>query len=190
LVDAIRTIAPNNLIIAESIDSPPRFVGSANYLLGGSNIVYAVHPYFDNQYLNQTCSTTTFPCAATYDAGTWEKYYWYPGWANLAQTHPVIISEWGEHESTRFECQTNAQAIVEGDSSGQGFLKFISSQNIGIIGWALSPGALIYGNGDSYTSANIFSATSPYLCPNNNDGNSQGAGADFQAFTQQGGNYH
>ena len=46
LVTTIRAVAPNNIILAESIDDFQHLQGIDNYTLSGGNIVYAVHPYF------------------------------------------------------------------------------------------------------------------------------------------------
>ena len=47
LVNTIRPLAPNNIIVAEGLEKAETLMGLPGAALSDSNIVYAVHPYFD-----------------------------------------------------------------------------------------------------------------------------------------------
>jgi hypothetical protein len=165
LVNSVRSVAPNNVIVAESISSDQHFTDIGNYLLDGSNIIYAVHPYLHSPTL-QTLS--------------WWQDNWRKSWGNFASQHPLLIGEWGEYEGPKWECQTNAPVIIPG------FLAYISSLHLGLIGWALTPGDMIRGT--SLTTPNAFDPGVAFDCKKSNTGpTSQGAGSDIlKYFTNKG----
>jgi prepilin-type N-terminal cleavage/methylation domain-containing protein len=171
LVNDIRAVAPNNIIIAECIDWGQHFIGITGYTLDGSNIIYAVHPYLHN-----TSSVATQPLS-----------YWQNQWSTtfgaFASQYPVLIGEWGEHEGPDLECQTNAPTLVPA------FLSYISSLHIGLIGWSLTPGAMIRGT--SLTTPNAFDPGVPYECTQANTGvTSQGVGQDMLSYFSSNGIYN
>ena len=97
---------------------------------------------------------------------------WQTTWGEYAGNYPIIVGEWGEHEGVKPECQTNAAQLVPA------FLSYVSSLHIGLIAWALTPGAMIDGN--SLTNPNTFTST-PYSCTSNPT-KCEGAGADILQF--------
>jgi hypothetical protein len=170
LVDAIRTVAPNNMIVAESIDFSQNFAGIGAFSLNGDNIVYAVHPYFHN-----TSSSPTQPVA-------WWQNQWTSAWGSFAATHALMITEWGEFEANKDECQLNAADLVPA------FLHYVSGLRVGLIGWSLTPGAMIRGS--SLTTPNAFDPGVTYECAVRNTGvTSQGAGQDLLTFFSRPGQF-
>jgi hypothetical protein len=171
LVNDIRKIAPNNIIVAESIDDFQHLEGIKNYTLSGGNIIYSVHPYFSN---------VTTPTTET--SSWWQQHVWAPSWGSFAGQLPIIIGEWGEHEGPDSQCQPNAPDLVPG------FLSYISTLHLGLIGWSLTPGAMIRGN--NLENPNKFDPGTIYDCTKANTGdNSQGAGADILQYFSEGGRY-
>ena len=168
LVTNIRKVAPNNIIIAEGINDFDKLKGFTNYALSGSNIVYAVHPYFNRNEVPANASPSY-----------WQQNVWAPNWGNYASQYPIIIGEWGEYQNTKPECTPIAPQLVPQ------FLSYISSLHIGLIGWALIPGVMI--NGTNLESPNNFSS-SQYICSSATN-NSQGAGSDMLKYFTSGGKY-
>lgn len=168
LVNDIRLLAPDNIIVAESIDNSKHFEGIANNTLDGSNIVYAVHPYFNSHGSGE-------------QPLSWWQNNWSNGWGFLAASKPLLISEWGEYEAHKGECQINAPQLVPA------FLSYISSLHLGLIGWSLTPGAMISGN--NLNMPNSFNPNQAYTCKSNNGINSQGAGADILNYFENNGRF-
>lgn len=179
LVNNIRSVAPHNVIVAESIDNFQHLQGITGYSLSGGNIVYSVHPYFDIP-ANLTLGTPPEPVTAPQPVTWWQQNAWSPAWGNFASQYPIIIGEWGEHETTKNGCQTNASQLVPP------FLSYISSLHLGLIGWSLTPGAMI--DGSNLEKPNTFTG-GPYSCSTNPD-NAQGAGADMLQYFTSGGVYN
>ncbi len=168
LVNDIRAVAPNNIIVAESIDDQQHFKGIAGNTLTGNNIVYAVHPYFNSHGSGEQ----PLP---------WWQNNWSTTWGFLASSQPLLISEWGEYEANKSECQPNAPILVPA------FLSYISSLRLGLIGWSLTPGAMIRGN--NLEDPNAFDQGVLYQCQSNTGVTSQGAGSDMLQLFKNNGNY-
>lgn len=156
LVDTIRGNGAQNLIFAEGLAAGEDIELLPQHLLQGGNIVYAIHPY-----LNATNHHT--PAA-------WDHWF-----GNTAANgdFPVVADEWGEYQSTKSECITDAPAVVPQ------FLAYLKSHNIGLIAYGFWPGTLIRGwdfrNPTTYTQSSttctIDTSIHSNLAPN-----SEGAG--------------
>lgn len=122
LVNSIRSNGAQNLIFAEGLAAGEDIKLLPAHLLQGSNIVYAIHPY-----LNSTNHHTS---------ADWD------GWFGNAATQgdfPVVADEWGEYQSTKKECITDAPTVV------LQFLAYLKSHKITLIGYGFWPGTLIRG---------------------------------------------
>lgn len=154
VVDAIRGENSTNLIFADGLAAGEDLNGVPTHLLSGSNVVYAVHPYFGPQH-NSTAD--------------WNQWF---GSAASALDAPVVADEWGEYQSSSHgECVTNAPTLVPE------FLQYLNGFGIGVIGYGLYPGILI--RGWNFTDPTAFDQPS-YTCPNtsfpNLDPSAQGIG--------------
>ena len=153
LVNSIRSNAPNNLILAEGLAGGKTLDGIDKYLLNGSNIVYSVHPYFGS--LNRT------------------QTQWDSNFGTISSKIPVIVGEWGQYETTRGSCVTNAPILVPE------FMSYLKSHNIGLIAWTLQPGNMIRGN--NLENPTSFDNGVTYQCTKNtNNPNAQGSGTDIR----------
>lgn len=104
LYDAVRSTGASNVVIAGGLKWAYDLTGVTNgYALSGSNIAYASHPY--------SFKSGTSPAA-------WEQYF-----GQVAQTHPVIATEFGTYATT----------VTPYDSA---ILRFFDSHGIGYTGWA------------------------------------------------------
>jgi hypothetical protein len=158
LVDTIRAVAPDNLVLAEGINQGETLQGVGAYLLDGTNIVYSVHPYFEPGRNTPTS--------------------WDANWGDLASTVPVLVGEWGEYTALKPECNTDAPILVPT------FLDYLRQHRIGLIAWALLPGVLIRGS--SLDTPTSYDPGVPYACTADFDTgpDAQGAGADvLQLFS-------
>ena len=150
IVDDIRAVAPQNLIIAEGLKGGKTLAGIGDDLLTGGNIVYSVHPYFgpDNRTPSQ-----------------WDENFGTP-----SSQIPVLIGEWGQVESDTRSCVDDAPSLVPE------FLAYVTAHHIGLIAWALDPGVMIRGtNLDDPTA---FDPGAAYVCGRSDMGSqAQGPGA-------------
>jgi hypothetical protein len=154
LVNDVRAVAPNNLILAEGLSGAKSLDGINEYELSGGNIIYSVHPYF-----------------APIDNSSSK---WATNFGDLASQIPIIVGEWGEYESIKGSCVTNAPTLVPE------FLSYLKSNNIGLIAWTLQPGIMVEGS--NLEDPTAFSSSSPYQCAKVNPDNAQGSGADIRAL--------
>lgn len=168
LVDAVRPIAPDNVIVAESIHDLDYFQGIGDNTLRGRNIVYAVHPYFDD---------SVGPAAVR--PVSWWLHHWQTTWGMFARTHPLLIGEWGEYEDGRPECQPNAAALVPA------FLSYVSSLHLGLIAWSLTPGVMTRGS--NLDDPTVLDRAVAYRCTGTRLPDGQGAGAAIRQFFLDGG---
>ncbi len=122
LVDTIRGDGAQNLILAEGLATGEDIILLPNHTLTGSNIVYAIHPYLND---------TNHHSPADWD-------HWFGNAAAIAN-FPVVADEWGEYQSTKEECITDAPTVVPR------FLSYLKSHNIGLIAYGFWPGTLIRG---------------------------------------------
>ncbi len=122
LVNTIRQGGIQNLILAEGLASGEDIMLLPKHTLDGINIVYAIHPY-----LNDTNHHTP---------ADWDHWF---GNAATQGNFPVVADEWGEYQSTKGECVTDAPAIVSQ------FLSYLKNHAIGLIAFGLVPGTLIRG---------------------------------------------
>ncbi|EFH85739.1 glycoside hydrolase family 5 protein [Ktedonobacter racemifer] len=145
LVDAIRQTGAQNLILAQGQGAGESFDydNFRDHLLKGANIVYAIHPYLNNTQ------------HATRD--DWESWW---GLSVRKLDVPFVIGEWNETPGSG--CIANAGTVVPQ------FLTYVQALHIGLIAWALTPGALIRsdGAGDaSWDWTNLTSFDTPtYAC--------------------------
>jgi hypothetical protein len=154
LLDTVRSAAADNLVLAEGIDVAKSLAGLPGHTLTGSNIAYAVHPYF----VGPSYST---PAA------------WDANWGIFSEKLPVVVDEWGEYQTSKGVCVPNAPTLVPE------FLAYLDSHHIGLIAWSLAPGVLTVGN--SLTLPNSFSPNLPFQCTATPTVR-QGSGADVLAF--------
>jgi hypothetical protein len=157
LVDTIRPLAPNNIIVAEGLEKAETLLGLPGAALSGSNIVYAVHPYFD----------AAFPD---------DPSFWDENWGDLSSTYPVIVDEWGEFEGNQKNCQTDAPTLVPT------FLEYLSSHDIGLVAWSLTAG--LFAQKGNLTVPTSFSSNATYTCRASASGNGEGAGSDLLSYFQ------
>jgi len=155
LINEVRRYA-SNVILVEGLAKAETLSGLPSHPLTGSNLVYAVHPYF------------SLPRWST-SAG------WNKNWGDISEQVPVVVDEWGEYERSGGNCKPDAPRLVPK------FLAYLSARNIGLIAWSLEPGVLVVnGNLGAPTS---FSPGVPFLCQ---DGagirNGQGAGASILSY--------
>jgi len=160
LVDSIRGNHASNLLFVDGLATAEDIKGLPSHLLSGSNIVYAVHPYF-----NATQHATP---------GQWD--FWFGNAARVISS-PVVVDEWSEYQSaTNLECFPQAPAVVPL------FLNYIKERHMGLIAWALFPGLLI--RGWNYGNPTAFDQP-VYLCNAlfpNYDPQAQGAGQLVRHF--------
>jgi hypothetical protein len=155
LVDDIRSVAPENLILAEGLKGAKSLENIEGNLLAGSNIVYSVHPYFDPN--NRLPSE------------------WDARWGNLTSQIPVLIGEWGQYETSRSSCASNAPVLVPD------FLGYVTAHHVGLIAWALAPGNMIRGT--NLEDPTAFDSGVPYQCNRANHGpDAQGAGVSIRTL--------
>jgi hypothetical protein len=155
LVDDIRAVAPQNLIVAEGLKGGKTLAGIGDDLLTGGNIVYSVHPYFgpDNRTPSQ-----------------WDQNFGTP-----SSQIPVLIGEWGQVESDTRSCVDDASTLVPE------FLAYVTAHHIGLIAWALDPGVMIRGT--NLEDPTAFDPGVPYVCGNVDlSAGGQGAGASILAM--------
>ena len=155
LVNTIRSQNNSNLVFVDSLATGEDLNGVSVHLIGGGNVVYAIHPYFGAQHDNESA---------------WN--FWFGNITSSANV-PVVADERGEYQSsTHGECITNAPSLVPQ------FLAYLKSLNVGVIAYGLYPGILI--RGWNFTNPTAFDQAS-YTCPNtpfpNYDPNAQGVGA-------------
>lgn len=148
LVNDIRATGAQNLILAEGVDGAKSLTDLPSHMLTGTNVAYAVHPYFDGPQFSS-------PAA------------WQSNWGFLTPTVPIVADEWSEYEKTGATCTTTAPSLVPQ------FLSFISQHNIGLIGWGLIPGVLVHGS--DLAAPTTFSAPASFTCQNGSS-NAQGPG--------------
>lgn len=135
LVDTIRGVGANNIVLAEGIHGGSSLAGFLP--LSGGNIVYAVHPYF---HRTETPSV------------------WVANWGRYADRVPVIVGEWNQYASGRAECANDGPSLIPR------FLDYLTSHGIGLIVWTLhQPGVLIVRDGDYSHPVSLDSKT-PYVC--------------------------
>jgi Cellulase (glycosyl hydrolase family 5) len=166
LVNDIRAVAPNNVILAEGPDYARTLHGLAGDTLSGGNIVYSVHPYLH--------STKTLPLSE------WQLI-WKSYWGNIATELPVVIGEWGASQSNGVGCQPNLPTLVPA------FLSYISSLHLGLIGWSLIPGAMIRGH--NLEQPTKFDQGVSFECTKGAGTPVQGAGADILRYLTNDGVY-
>lgn len=155
LINEIRHFA-SNIILVEGLAKAETLVGLPGHPLTGSNLVYAVHPYF------------SLPRWST-PAG------WSKNWGNLAGQVPVVVDEWGEYERSGGNCRPNAPRLVPR------FLAYLSARNIGLIAWSLEPGVLVVGG--NLAAPTTFSPGAAFVCQSGAaNRNGQGAGASILSY--------
>jgi endoglucanase len=156
LVNVIRGTGARNVILAEGLAVAKTLAGLPGHMLTGGNVAYAVHPYFSAAYW------------ATPQG-------WESNWGFLTGEVPVVADEWGEFQKAGYECVPQAPTLVPA------FLSYLAEHHVGLIAWALVPGALIRGtNLDDPTA---FNPGVTWRCVNTNGGPpSQGAGQLIQDF--------
>lgn len=81
LYDAVRSTGANNLVIAGGTQWGYYLNGVPAHRIQGYNIAYATHPWEDSPTSRQP--------------STWDR-----DWASLAQTDPVMITEFGDYDCT------------------------------------------------------------------------------------------
>jgi hypothetical protein len=156
LVNSIRGTGARNVILAEGLAVAKTLAGLPGHMLTGGNVAYAVHPYFSAAYW------------ATPQG-------WEANWGFLTGDVPVVADEWGEFQKAGFECVPQAPTLVPA------FLSYLVEHHVGLIAWALVPGALIRGN--DLDDPTAFSPGVTWRCVNTNGGPpSQGAGQLIQDF--------
>jgi hypothetical protein len=156
LVDIIRGMGAQNVILAEGLAVARTLAGLPGHLLSGGNIAYAVHPYFSGAYW------------ATAQA-------WEANWGFLTGDVPVVADEWGEFQRAGGECTPQAPTVVPA------FLSYLAEHNVGLIAWALVPGVLIRGN--DLDDPTAFNSGATWRCVSSNPGpQAQGAGQLIQDF--------
>ena len=155
LVDDVRALAPDNLILAEGLKGGKTLGNIGGNELAGSNIVYSVHPYFS--LFNRLPSE------------------WDANFGDLATQIPILIGEWGEYQTTRNSCVENAPALVPA------FMHYVTAHHVGLIAWALESGNMIRGS--NLNDPTAFDPGIPYQCVRTSPGaDAQGAGASIRAL--------
>jgi endoglucanase len=112
IYNTIRATGAENIVLAGGINYASHLDGVP--ILLGSNIVYAIHPY-----------------ANTSDPNAWSDSDWDTRFGDLAATHPVIATEFGD-----FQCgnTTYDQAILD----------YFRAHNVGYTAWAWYVGGCNY----------------------------------------------
>jgi endoglucanase len=161
LVNEVRAVAPDNVILAEGLDLAETLAGLPGHELTGSRVIYAIHPYLSRAFATPTD--------------------WNTDWGNLSERLPVVADEWGERQGGG-TCQPNAPSLVPT------FLSYLAGHHIGLIAWALQSNVLIQGT--NLSDPTTFAPGVPFLCNRNgrksaatattDDG--EGAGADVLAY--------
>lgn len=162
LVNTIRGDGVQNLILAEGLASGEDIMLLPKHTLTGSNIVYAIHPYFN---------ATNHHSPADWD-------HWFGNTATIGN-FPIVADEWGEYQSAKGECITDAPTVVPQ------FLAYLNSHNIGLIAYGFWPGTLIRGWNfrdpttymQSTTICTVDTSIHPNLAPN-----AEGAGQLIQLY--------
>jgi hypothetical protein len=129
LVDSVRAEAAHNLILVEGPHFAQTLEGLPGHEITGANVAYAVHPY-----------------------GQHSPAVWNTTFGTAAQTHPVIIDEWGEWSAGA--CSPSAATYVPE------FFAYLRQRQIGLGAWALVPGVLVTNTTD-FTPTRI---TASYTC--------------------------
>jgi hypothetical protein len=149
LVNSIRAEGAGNLLLAEGVEGGKSLAQLSDHLLTGDNIAYAVHPYFEGPAWSSPTS--------------WEQ-----NWGFLVGRVAIVADEWSEYQRSGGSCTPEAPTLVPQ------FLAYLSSRNIGLIGWGLIPGVLIRGN--DLESPTAFTNPSSYNCHAVSSTSAQGAG--------------
>jgi len=163
LVNTIRANAQNNLIFVSGLAAGEDIKLLPSYTLSGTNIVYAIHPYFNTtQHANQT---------------QWDNWF---GTAASTGNFPIVADEWNEYQNGNDpECYPAAAATVPT------FLSYLKQKNIGLVGYSLYPGTLIRGwNFSTPTAFDEPTYTCPVVTPPNMDPSAQGAGQLLMDYFQ------
>ena len=208
LTNDIRVTNPNNIIVTESIDDfqyfqglmNPRNPNARNFLFSGGNIIYAIHPYF---YIPSTGVTINNVVYNALQSESWfQTNAWAATWGQYANSIPVLVGEWSQQDGNNGECEKNGAVltkggmdILDGKVYPTGFLQYVSSLHIGIIGWSLTAGAMLNQSGN-LTSPNNFTDPTTYLCQSSQSNGTtapnsyQGSGSDLLKFFTNGGIYN
>ncbi len=168
LVDTVRATGAKNLIFVQGEGGGESLSQLSTHLLNGTNIIYAVHPYFSQtEHLTQH---------------QWDM--WWGGMVNTVNA-PISVNEWNQDQDTASGCISSAPTVVPA------FLNYIKALNVGLIAWALTPGTLIRGDGNPNDPWNWSNPTafdqSTYTCIDNDQtlvssSNAQGAGKLIMDF--------
>ena len=157
LLAAVRAEAPENIVLAQGTEGAQSLTGLPRYELTGQNIVYSIHPYFDDGPEQPS------PAA------------WTRNWGDLSAKIAIIVGEWSEFKSNGHSCVRSAPTLVPE------FLNYLTAHRIGLIAWALVRGVLVRGN--SLTDPTTFPVDSPFTCsPTQLKFNTEGAGALVMSY--------
>jgi hypothetical protein len=139
LVNTIRKDGAQNLIFADGLAAGEDLQLLPGHTLSGTNIVYAIHPYFD--------------ATQHHTPSDWDRWF---GNAVARGNFPVVADEWAEYESGNGECITDAPTVVPQ------FLDYLKARTIGLVGYAFWPGTLI--RGWSFRNPTVYARTTT-TCP-------------------------
>ena len=109
LIDNIRTVAPNTLILVSGWQWTHDLRGFENYPVERDNIAYVGHMYPENSYY-----------------GKWENFFGF-----MSKSHPVIVTEWGFDPTLGPGCTR--------EEFGQLFLRYMESKDMSWTAWCFSP---------------------------------------------------
>ncbi len=125
LIDTVRATGAQNLVFVQGEGAGESLSQLPTHLLSGSNIVYAVHPYFSGAQHGSPLE--------------WDNW-----WGDAARTvdAPITITEWNQYQSPDSGCLSNGPQLAST------FLQYVKGLNIGLIAWALEPGSLLRGDGN------------------------------------------
>lgn len=132
LVNQIRDTGASNLIWVEGTYGARR-LPPKEYLLYGSNLVYAIH----HPNLNNPRSWHTI--------------------GRLAAVRPVVEGEWAQYESSWAECYSHAY------TNAPKYLSYLHAHNIGIIAWSLQANSLLQGKSSTGQPHNLNPSSAPKL---------------------------
>lgn len=158
LVNTIRAVGANNIIIAEGNNKDQDLSELSTHLLSGNNIAYGTEP-------------SLRPGGSTPDGTPAE---WQSNWGNLAQSYPIMMEAFIDTPGDS-SCNTNSPTLLPQ------LLNYLQANNLGLIYFSMDPGEAVVGyNLDQPTS---FS-NSTYNCSSsvNLNTNTEGPGQDILSW--------
>lgn len=119
VVKAVRSVAAQQIIIAEASTEMEGFYGIGNDLLQDPNVMYSMHEYFDWKQHNQDRSP----------AG------WDIKFGSLSATHPVLVGEWAFLPNANHIVFCEHLTTGQADQLVQLFLTYMQQHHVSWTAW-------------------------------------------------------